>query len=384
MVRSRQPNGTFVSRTKHASRGGKPYPKETREEVIAIYQNGGWAALKTPQLVQLRHQKKFPSLSTCKRWIDKHHQTGHVLPKRPTGNHYSQREVQGIDLVNLALFRIIRPKAYIDDVRAYLHNRNPANLPYSRSQIYRAEERLGLSRKVASTTSDMAYTPLNLFKRRNYWRESYPRGIFGEDIEDMIDLDEMAVKLESQNRGRGKVVRDKRCDARGKYKKGAGKVSLIMGIGGESTLIYIPFCIRCISLFSLGSRLNPFSFHRQYDEGGTNLWRFYSFMSDFIDWLAVNRPNRSFCFTMDNLNIHKNPIILNLIHNAGHRVVFRAPYWSCDGPIEYVFNTIHYKLQMEEEGKDSVEDLMYLVDDIIFEITGHSFYQYFIHVGFQP
>ena len=87
---------------------------------------------------------------------------------------------------------------------------------------------------------------------------------------------------------------------------------------------------------------------------------------------------------MDNLNIHKHPVVLNLINNAGHRVVFRAPYWSCDGPIEYVFNTIHFKLQMEPEGKANVQELMELVDDIIFDITGHSFYQYFIHVGFMP
>lgn len=44
---------------------------------------------------------------------------------------------------------------------------------------------------------------------------------------------------------------------------------------------------------------------------------------------------------MDNLNIHKQPMILDMIEDAGHRGVFCAPYWSCDGAIEYVFNTIH-------------------------------------------
>ena len=29
-----------------------------------------------------------------------------------------------------------------------------------------------------------------------------------------------------------------------------------------------------------------------------------------------------------------------LIHMAGHRLVFRAPYYPIAGPIEYVFNTI--------------------------------------------
>ena len=87
---------------------------------------------------------------------------------------------------------------------------------------------------------------------------------------------------------------------------------------------------------------------------------------------------------VDNLNIHKHPVILQLIKDAGHCIVFRAPYWSCDGPIKYVFDTIHCKLQMEDEGKDSVEDLMDFANDVIFQITTQSFYVYFHHVGFQP
>ena len=220
----RRPNGTFIEDTTHACRGGKPYPKETREEIIALFQNGGLDALTTARLAQLRHQKKFPSMSTCRRWVRKWQQVGHVLPKRPTGNDYATREIEGNDLINLALFRLIHPKAYIDEVRAFLHNRAPGNPPYSKSQIHRAEEKLGLSRKVASTTSDLAYLPITIFKRRNYWTWSYPHGIAGEDIEDMIDLDEMNVKLEYQNCNRGKVIREKRCDAKGKYKKEPGRL----------------------------------------------------------------------------------------------------------------------------------------------------------------
>ena len=84
----------------------------------------------------------------------------------PTGYHISQQEIHGQDLVNLAIYRMVRPKAYIDEVRAYVHNQNPANPPYSQSQVVRAEQRLGLIRKAASTTSDCAYFQLNLFKRQ--------------------------------------------------------------------------------------------------------------------------------------------------------------------------------------------------------------------------
>jgi hypothetical protein len=110
---------------------------------------------------------------------------------------------------------MVRPKAYIDEVRAYVHNMNPENPPYSRSQIGRAEKRLGLHRKAGSTTSDCAYFDLNLFKREQYWHAEYPEGVSGESTRDVIDLDESNYKLETQNSKFGKVIREKRCDAKG-------------------------------------------------------------------------------------------------------------------------------------------------------------------------
>ncbi len=122
----------------------------------------------------------------------------------------------------------------------------------------------------------------------------------------MIDIDKAKFKLESQNRKRGKVMRDRRVNTRGKYKRGEEGMNLLMGISGSAQ--------------------NPFSFHRLYPDGGTDLLRFYEFMRDFIDYLQTHHNGRAFVFTMDNLNIHKHPTILNLINNAGYRVVFCAPY----------------------------------------------------------
>jgi hypothetical protein len=73
----------------------------------------------------------------------------------------------------LALFRLVLPKAYIDEVQAYVHNHNPVNPPYSRSQIHRAEARLGLWQKVASSTSSEAYRPENIYKRNRYCGDSH-------------------------------------------------------------------------------------------------------------------------------------------------------------------------------------------------------------------
>ena len=320
------------------------------------------AALDTPSINALRQDHKFPHMKTCKRWIQLFTTQGHVLPKRHTGNRHSQREVNGVDLVNLAIFRMVHPKAYINEVRAYIHNRNLINRPYSMSQIFRAEQRLGLSRKVGSTTSSEAYRPANLFKRDSYWGMAYPAGINDQDTSCMIDIDEAGFRLESKDRKRGKSKKQQRVDAKGKYKKGAKGVSLLMGISGDAQ--------------------DPFEFHQMFSEGGTDLFRFYSFMEDFIDWLDLNRPGETFCFTMDNLNIHKHPSVLDLIENSGHRVVFRAPYWSCDGAIEYVFNTIQTKIKMADNGVTTADDLIHEIDDIIFHMVDHSFYPYFRHVGF--
>jgi hypothetical protein len=116
---------------------------------------------------ELRAQKKFPCKSTIKRWMSLQETYGHICPK-----------------------------AYIDEVRAYVHNMNPDSLPYSRSHIVRAAQRLGLSTKVGSSTSNEAYLPINMLKRERYWQMQYPYGIWGEDINNMIDIDEAGFKLQ--------------------------------------------------------------------------------------------------------------------------------------------------------------------------------------------
>jgi hypothetical protein len=125
------------------------------------------------------------------------------------------------------------PKAYLDEVRAYVHNRNPATPPYSRSQIVRAEHRLGLTRKAASSTSDRAHLPLNMHIRYLYQNAAFPDGVLGESTRDIIDLDESKIKIEDKNRRFGKVVREKRCDATGKYINGSDGIDLLMAISGD-------------------------------------------------------------------------------------------------------------------------------------------------------
>ena len=63
----RLPLGTRINPTKHATWGGNPYPKEMREMVLQMWQNGGggnggFRALETAQCNQLREQRKFPHM----------------------------------------------------------------------------------------------------------------------------------------------------------------------------------------------------------------------------------------------------------------------------------------------------------------------------------
>ena len=101
---NRRINGTKIAATGHASAVGKAYPKQVREQVISMSQSGGMKALNATHLVPLRYQKKFLCLKTCYRYVRQFQQEGNVLPKRPTGNDYSKREIHGQDLINLALY----------------------------------------------------------------------------------------------------------------------------------------------------------------------------------------------------------------------------------------------------------------------------------------
>ena len=105
-----------------------------------------------------------------------------------------------------------------------------------------------------------------------------------------------------------------------------------------------------------------------------------TFFDRVMDRLDNDHPGRSFVFTMDNLNVHHSDLLLQRIEDRGHRYLFRAPYWSVDGPMEYVFNSIHVFLLMYFR---SVEDLDELDNRLNTIIAGMgNFVEYFLHVGF--
>ena len=86
-------------------------------------------------------------------------------------------------------------------------------------------------------------------------------------------------------------------------------------------------------------------------------------------------------------SLHRNQIVFQMIHAAGHRLVLRAPYHPFDGPIEYVFNTLQQGLTaaLYRVGHDNpavaYANLVREVNNIIRRMVDFS--GYFIHCGFR-
>ena len=83
---------------------------------------------------------------------------------------------------------------------------------------------------------------------------------------------------------------------------------------------------------------------------------------------------------MDNLNSHTNAAVLALIFNAGHRIVFRAPYHPVDGAIEYIFNVIQCTLRIRMRDIKTTDDFILQMRHIITNMP--TFAPFFAHVGF--
>jgi len=348
-----------VDEKKHPSQGGNPYSQDMRDMVITRYQLG--LPLVSPDLDELRQEYQYPSLWLCWRYIRKFIQEGHARPKHETGNHMAERQVLGQHLVRLALYRVVHPEGTITEARAFLSNMDPTIAPFNPKEICRAEHLLGLRKKAASTTCVRAYWAINLHKRDMFWTWNYPFGRADVNTSDMIDMDECGLKIEASNPSFGKCVSWERCHFDGAYNR-ERKLNLMMAISADKNYDM------------------EWHSHWPQEEGGTNLFRMYRFIESIIDRLAIDWPGRSFCFTMDNLNVHHSPVLLTLISNHGHRYLFRAPFWSVDRPMEYIFNSIHTLLLRHFCTIDDLAVLGNCIDTVIAQMTG--FNNYFQHVGF--
>ena len=143
----RPPNQTFRPDVPHPSECcSNPYSQDIRELAVHAHLNG------TDQqpIQQLQQDHMYPHPDTVSRYVARYHEFGHARAFRRTGNARSEREVKGIDMILLALYRAVLPKATANEINAFLHamnNHDPTFRIYLHSQICRAQKRLNLTQK---------------------------------------------------------------------------------------------------------------------------------------------------------------------------------------------------------------------------------------------
>ena len=107
-----------------------------------------------------------------------------------------------------------------------------------------------------------------------------------------------------------------------------------------------------------------------------------TFIGEILDTLPHGDEGRRYCFIMDNLYSHRAPQVRNMIDAAGHRLVFRAPYWAVDGPIEYIFNTIQNTLTINMPRIRNVDDLINELNNAVARIPQKELQRHFEHCGY--
>ena len=315
----------------HPNRGGNPYSQQIRDAFVQeIEEQQDRHPAVDAFLATLRQRNFFPSQKSILRWKSLQRRFGHCRPCRKSGNFFATR-LRGQDLVYLSIYRMTYPKVTIDEINAFLFHCNfgdPSFRFYTASQISTAESLLGLTRKKASTTAFQAFLPRNLRRRWRYWNLPFPMGIADVPMSHIIDLDECGIFVQTSNRNHGKSYEGIRVNEPGPYSKGE-KWNLLMAICGEE-----------------GDIGNPSRrWTELWLEGGTTVHRMMDFVHQILEDIGPATEENFYVFTMDNLNSHTNVGVVALIHAYGHGVVFRAPYYAVDGPIEYVFNTLQALLR---------------------------------------
>jgi hypothetical protein len=280
-ARQRPALQTRVNEAPHPSDGGRGdgYSQDMRALVMAIRDAG---RSNDPVFEAMRQLHLYPSVDTERRWEGLENDLGHVRQCRRTGNRFAS-VFKDHNLLLLALYRIAFPKATAAEANAFLYNSNFGNVNfrfYSASQISEAERDIGLTRKKGSTTAYQALLPVNRLKRWVFWNMPYPYGIANIRRQDLIDLDECGVEVQSADRGWGKAYVGKRVKQSGPYQKDT-KYNLLLAISGDGA--------------------NPSRWRDIWTGEGTTGRRMIAFIRRIVNDIGQGTAERRYCFIMDNL-----------------------------------------------------------------------------------
>lgn len=270
---------TRVAVAPHPSGGrGFFYSQDMREFAMYIYQNN---QLNNPAIQHAQALWLFPSLQTIRRYVIIQNMFGHVRPCRRTGN---KRAVvlRDHNIIFLVLYRIAYPKCSAPQINAFLYPVNYGDVHfrfYTHAQITKAEFRVGMTRKRGSTTAFQAYLPINIRKRWMYWNLPYPYGIADIRVEDLIDLDECGLFVESAGKGIGKAFLGKRVRQEGNYQK-SEKWTLLLAVAGSAAAE---------------------RWEMMWNDGGTTGDKMIEFFTTILNAIPPGNHARRRCFILDNL-----------------------------------------------------------------------------------
>jgi hypothetical protein len=248
------------------------------------------------------------------------------IPFVKTGNRPSS-EFTGEHQLLLVFYLIGRPKASLDEIRAYIANESEDHIVFQRPVISKVLHRLSLTRKRGSTIAKQAFTAMNILKTRLFWTTAWPTGVFGVPRRSTIDSDECGINLSLANKKIGHAVKGARVVQKGNYSPET-KITVILTI--EPGNPDLPPGV-------LGSVENPRRWVRVSNDIGTDAATYSAHIQGVLDDFGPDEPRRYFMH--DNLASHNDCV--PLVMDAGHRVVNRPPWRPMYGPTEYMFNRLH-------------------------------------------
>ena len=117
--------------------------------------------------------------------------------------------------------------------------------------------------------------------------------------------------------------------------------------------------------------------HNMYD-GAVNSNRFIDFIKDTITKIE---GKGEYTFLFDNVSIHKNKNMLQIISDAGHKHIYTPPYSPNNNPIENVFSILKNNFNKSYDVDMSIKDnilnsinlLDYYTDSIFAKIFNRAF-----------
>ena len=334
------------------TRTPKPHPRigGSRGYTVEMRQSEMWS-----------HNLGLPivaSRRSIQRWNQRLH------PFLMTGNR-ERNAIVGLEQYHLVLFLLAWPEARLDEIIAYLANTG-TGIVYSRAQVSRRLEELGMTKKVGSTEARQASLPINLFKREQFWSMPLPFGVNGCERRRLLDIDECGIELQRTNRKYGHSFSGVRVVKPGHYSRDT-KLTIILAVeAGDPAL---PAHIR-------GSVGNPRRWLRILLKAGTTTLDFNNFLVFICEDLQNNRPagvdgDERRVFLWDNLSSHCSPIIHQTVEGEyGHRIIRRPPYKPSDAPIEYIFCQLVCELQSRTFQCNNLMDLIHAIQVVVTNLNG--------------